>query len=247
VRKRVDWIAIIPAIAYFYFQFAESGSKSAQLAHYALQFTLLILATLSLAGTAFREQRKDLWNFWSRLATACGLWALATVMETTEILLAQPRFGTVADGSWVGGYVVILAALLHGASVFRGWKTKAALQPAAIWLVFGVLLAAVIQFWFMPKVERTLVLLLGYVYYFGDVFTAFLAILCALGSGVTEELRRPLRIIMIATVVFYFSDLVVILQHLTKPLDRWSGVGYGIGYFLMYRAGLEQTTKTQRH
>ena len=34
-----------------------------------------------------------------------------------------------------------------------------------------------------------------------------------------------------------FLILATILNHITSPLDRWTGPGYALGYFLLYRAG----------
>lgn len=235
--KRAIWLALIPVVAYFYYQIQFPNTDAAHLSHYALQFTLLLFATLSLASGAIREQRKEVVAFWSRLATGTALWVLATIMESTEVLLAQPRFGTVADGAWVSGYAVILAAMISGANAFKGWKCKRSLLAGGLWLAVSCLVLLVVVFAAMPKVDRTLVLLLGCLYHASDVLLVLLAIVCAF-SDVGADLHRPLRLILASFILFYLFDLLVILQQITSPLDQWSGTGYAAGYFLLYRAGM---------
>lgn len=230
------WFAWIPVVLYFYFQIQELGGKDALLAHYAMQLTFLTLASISLASVAFHQERRELWSFWSRLATAMALWCLASVMEATEVLLQQPRFGTVADGSWVGGYVVLLAGLFAGTKVFEGWQSKQATRAGVTWLIIACAIGLIIRFAAMPVVDRPLVLLLGYVYYASDMTIVFLALICALGNK-AGDMKPALKMIFVACALFYAFDVIVIMRHLTGPLDQWSAVGDSLGYFLLYRAG----------
>lgn len=165
-----------------------------------------------------------------------GLWTLATIMEATEALLSQPRFGTVADCAWVGGYVLVLAGFASGAGPFGGWKSSRSKKAGAIWLSIAGLVLMAILFSFMPHIDRPVVLALGWIYYVSDSALVFLALICAYGSK-TEELQPSLKLFVWSCVLFYSFDLVVILQQVTSPLDRWTGPGYATGYFLMHLAG----------
>lgn len=236
--KRFIWIALIPLAAYLYYQIRFLGSDAAHLSHYALQLVLLVFASLSMASASLREQRKDVSAYWGRLATGTALWALASIMESAEVLLAQPRFGTVADGAWISGYAVVLAALITGANSFQGWKSKRSLLAGGLWLFLSGAIVLLIVFDAMPSVDRTLVLLVGVVYHVGDIVLVFLAILCSLGDA-PVDLQMSLKMMLVSFFLFYLFDLIVILQQITAPLDQWTGAGYAVGYFLMYRAGMK--------
>lgn len=235
--KRAIRVAWVPVVVYLFYQILFPGSSGARLSHYALQFIFLLLATLSLGAAAIRERRKEVATFWTRLAIGAVFWTLATIMEAAEVLLAQPRVGTVADGSWISGYAVMLAAMIGGTVCFKGWKNKNGLLAGALWLTFSFLVVLVGVLDAMPKVDSLLVLLLGCFYHASDVLLVLLAIVCAFSDAPTD-LRNSLKLLLASFILFYVFDVVVILRDITSPLDQWSGAGYAAGYFLMFRAGI---------
>lgn len=236
IIDRLIWLGILPAVVYLYCQLYFPGESPALLSHYALQAVLLTLVTFSLGSAAFGAGGKRIRSCCVPLSFGAGIWVVAAVMESLEVILQQPPYGTVADGFWVAGYLAMLTGLWRSTRVFDGWRTPRSIRAGAIWLGLAAIEVSLVVRYVMPRPDRELVFVLGCFYHASDILLVYLALVAAFGRD-AAGFRALLFLMVPAFFLFYLMDLIVILKEVTAPFDQWSAAGYSVSYVLLFLVG----------